>query len=376
MHVGMAAIFQNPDRAQGTSDYSVYQKDMKIALMAEGLGFDSVWGIEHHFTDYTMMPDVVDFLSFIGGACRKVKLGTMVVVLPWNDPMRVAEKMSMLDCMSDGRALFGIGRGLARVEFEGFRLNMGDSRERFVESAEMVLQGLEQGYCEYDGKHIKQPRARIRPEPFKSFRNRTYAAAVSAESSQIMAKLGVGLLVIPQKPWEQHAQELREYNELFKTVHGRAAPNPIVAGWVMCDKDAGRAEELARKYISGYWRSVVQHYEMHSNHFATTKGYEYYSALNQTIDTMGVDGMAEFFMNLQVWGTPEQCYEKLKDIQGRTDACGFTGVFGYSGMSLEQSRSNISLFAKEVMPELKKLGARPAFEVEDDMAPAFLRAVG
>ena len=59
----------------------------------------------------------------------------------------------MLDCMSDGRALFGIGRGLARVEFEGFRLNMGDSRERFVESAEMVLQGLEQGYCEYDGKH-------------------------------------------------------------------------------------------------------------------------------------------------------------------------------------------------------------------------------
>jgi len=92
MHVGMAAIFQNPDHEQGTSDYAVYQKDMKLALMAEGLGFDSVWGIEHHFTDYTMMPDVVDFLSFVGGACRKVKLGTMVVVLPWNDPMRVAEK--------------------------------------------------------------------------------------------------------------------------------------------------------------------------------------------------------------------------------------------------------------------------------------------
>ena len=376
MHVGMASIFQNPDHAGGTSDYSVYQKDMKLALMAEGLGFESVWGIEHHFTDYTMMPDVVDFLSFIGGACRKVKLGTMVVVLPWNDPMRVAEKMSMLDCMSDGRAIFGIGRGLARVEFEGFRVDMNTSRERFVESAEMVLQGLEQGFCEYDGKHIKQPRARIRPEPFKSFKNRTYAAAVSAESSQIMAKLGIGILVIPQKPWEQHAQELKDYNELFLQMHGHAAPRPYIAGWVMCDKDAGKAEEMARQYIAGYWRSVVQHYEMESNHFATTKGYEYYSTLNQTIDTIGVDGMADFFMNLQVWGTPEQCFERMKDIHARTDACGFTGIFGYAGMSLEHSRANMTLFAKDVMPELKQLGARPAFDVEDAHAPAFLRAVG
>jgi alkanesulfonate monooxygenase SsuD/methylene tetrahydromethanopterin reductase-like flavin-dependent oxidoreductase (luciferase family) len=376
MHVGMAAIFQNPDREAGHSDYSVYQKDMKLALMAESQGFDSVWGIEHHFTDYTMMPDVVDFLSFVGGACRKVKLGTMVVVLPWNDPMRVAEKMSMLDCMSDGRALFGIGRGLARVEFEGFRLNMGDSRERFVESAEMILQGLEQGYCEYDGKHIKQPRARIRPEPFKSFRNRTYAAAVSAESSQIMAKLGIGILVIPQKPWEVHAQELKDYNDLFMQMHGVAAPRPLVAGWVMCDKDGAKAEALARQYISGYWRSVVKHYEMHSDHFSSTKGYEYYSRLNETIEQMGIDGMAEFFMNLQVWGTPEQCFEKIADIHSRTDCCGFNGIFSYAGMPLELGRSNQSLFAREVLPELKKLGARPAFDIEEDKVPAFLRAVG
>lgn len=376
MHVGLAAIFQNPDRSGGQSDYSVYQKDMKLALMAEAQGFESVWGIEHHFTDYTMMPDVVDFLSFIGGACRKVKLGTMVVVLPWNDPMRVAEKMSMLDCMSDGRAIFGIGRGLARVEFEGFRVNMGDSRERFVESAEMVLQGLEQGYCEYDGKHIKQPKARIRPEPFKSFRNRTYAAAVSAESSQIMAKLGIGILVIPQKPWEVHAQELKDYNELFMQIHGRAAPNPYVAGWVMCDKDAGRAEELAREYIVGYWRSVVKHYEMNSNHFESTKGYEYYTNLNKALEEMGIDGMAQFFMDLQVWGTPEMCLEKIKDIQARTNACGFTGIFSYAGMPLELGRANQSLFAKEVLPELKKIGPRPAFDLEADTAPAFLRAVG
>ena len=376
MHVGLTTIFQNPDRDGGHSDYAVYQKDLKLALMAEGQGFDSVWGIEHHFTDYTMMPDVVDFLSYVGGACRKVKLGTMVVVLPWNDPMRVAEKMSMLDCMTDGRAILGIGRGLGRVEFEGFRQDMGESRERFMESADMVLNGLENGFCEYNGKHIKQPKARIRPEPFKSFRNRTYAAAVSAESSQIMANLGIGLLVIPQKPWEVHAQELAEYNTLFQQMHGRPAPNPLCAGWVMCDSDAGRAEELAHKYIVGYWRSVVKHYEMNSTHFATTKGYEYYTNLNATLEAMGIDGMAKFFTDLQVWGTPEQCYEKVKDIQARTNCAGFNGIFSYAGMPLEIGRANQSLFAKEVLPEIKKLGPSPAFDLEDDKAPAFLRAVG
>ena len=144
----------------------------------------------------------------------------MVIVLPWNDPVRVAEKLSMLDCMTDGRVIAGIGRGLGRIEFEGFKVPMEESRERFVESAETILQGLEQGYCEYNGKYIKQPKARIRPEPFKSFKNRTYAAAISPESSAIMAKLGVGILVIPQKPWDEHAKELSDYNSLFLETHG------------------------------------------------------------------------------------------------------------------------------------------------------------
>lgn len=373
MHVGMASIFQNPNNANGVTDYSIYQQDLALALSAEGLGFDSVWGVEHHFTDYTMTPDVVQFLSYVGGACRKIKLGTMVIVLPWNDPMRVAEKVSMLDCMSDGRLILGIGRGLGRVEFEGFRVPMGESRERFVESAEMILEGLEQGYCEYDGKFIQQPKARIRPEPFRSFRNRTYAAAISPESSRIMARLGIGILVIPQKPWEEHAKELAEYNELFQKEQGCAAPRPYIGGWVVCDKDPHKAEAMAREYIGGYWNSVVKHYEMQSDHFEQTKGYEYYKRLTETIENEGVDAMSEFFMSLQVWGTPEQCYEKIKDIHSRTDCCGFTGVFSYAGMSAETANANMQLFAAEVLPELKKLGHDPVFDQEVDGPPAFMQ---
>src|SRR6266576_6813672 len=194
MHVGLATVFQNPQKHR--SDYDVYRNELRLADQAEPLGFESIWGVEHHFTDYTMCPDVLQFLSYMAGRTRHAQLGSMVVVLPWHDPMRVAEEVSMLDNLSGGRLILGLGRGAGKVEFDGFRLSMDESRARFVESAEMLLHGLETGYCEYKGQFVHQPRAAIRPAPFKSFRGRAYAAAVSPESVHIMAELGVGILII------------------------------------------------------------------------------------------------------------------------------------------------------------------------------------
>lgn len=82
--------------------------------------------------------------------------------------------------------------------------------------------------------------------------------------------------------------------------------------------------------------------------------------------------MAEFFMDLQVWGTPEQCYEKIKDIHDRTDCCGFTGLFSYAGMAADLAQQNMNVFAREVMPELKQLGSSPLFDMEVDGPPAFV----
>src|SRR6266849_4216640 len=135
MQVGMAAVFQNPFDAR--ADREVYQSDLRLADLAEPLGFDSIWGVEHHFTDYTMSPDVLQFLTYMAGRTRAIRLGSMVVVLPWHDPIRVAEQVSILDHVSRGRLIFGIGRGLGRIEFGGFRVDMNESRERFVEYARM-----------------------------------------------------------------------------------------------------------------------------------------------------------------------------------------------------------------------------------------------
>jgi alkanesulfonate monooxygenase SsuD/methylene tetrahydromethanopterin reductase-like flavin-dependent oxidoreductase (luciferase family) len=356
----MAAVFQNPDRRQ--SDVEVYRQDLRLADLAEPLGFQSIWGVEHHFTDYTMCPDVLQFLTYMAGRTERAQLGSMVVVLPWHDPMRVAEEVSMLDAISDGRLILGLGRGAGKVEFDGFRMPMEESRQRFVESAEMLLTGLERGWCEYRGTYVKQPRADIRPAPARSFRGRTYAAAVSPESAPIMAKLGVGMLIIPQKPWKDVATELDAYRATYREVNGAEAPPPIAAGWTFCDEDADRARELAHRYIGGYFESVLKHYNFAGDHLAKTKGYEYYGKMADKIQTYGRATVTDYFVDLQVWGTPEQCHARIADIHRRVGNSHFIGVFSYAGMPPEEAERNMRLFAREVMPEVRKIdvGVRAA----------------
>jgi len=354
MHVGLAAIFQNPGKTR--ADVEVYRQDLRLADLAEPLGFESVWGVEHHFTDYTMCPDVLQFLAYMAGRTERIQLGSMVVVLPWHDPLRVAEEVSMLDNLSGGRLILGLGRGAGKVEFDGFRQSMDDSRARFVESAQMLLRGLETGYCEHDGAFVKQPRVAVRPAPFKSFRGRTYAAAVSPESARIMAELGVGVLIIPQKPWPEVAKELADYREIYRHVNQTDAPPPISAGWTFCDESEERARELAARYIGGYFHTVLDHYRFADDHLARTKGYEYYGKMTDKIHTYGQDKIIDFFVNLQVWGTPEQCYEKILDIHRRTANTHYVGVFSYGGMPVDEAERSLRLFARQVMPELQRLG--------------------
>jgi alkanesulfonate monooxygenase SsuD/methylene tetrahydromethanopterin reductase-like flavin-dependent oxidoreductase (luciferase family) len=355
MHVGLAAVFQNPGKSR--TDREVYANELRLADLAEPLGFESIWGVEHHFTDYTMCPDVLQFLTYMAGRTTRAQLGSMVVVLPWHDPMRVAEEVAMLDNISGGRLILGLGRGAGKVEFDGFRLSMDESRQRFVESAETLLGGLETGYCEYSGTFVRQPRAAIRPAPFKSFRGRTYAAAVSPESLPVMAKLGVGILIIPQKPWKEVARELETYRSIFRQVNGADAPPPVSAGWTFCDESAERAEEMARRYIGGYYQTVLDHYQFQGDHLARTKGYEYYGKMAEKIAQYGTDTVVDYFMNLQVWGTPAQCYDKILDIHARTGNRHYVGVFSYAGMPYADAERNMRLFAREVMPALQKLSA-------------------
>ena len=238
MHTGYTAVFQNP--FNGLPDEEVYAEELRLCDLAVELGFKSLWTVEHHFDDYTMCPEPVQFLSYMAGKHPDVLLGTGVIVLPWHDPLRITEDIALLDTMSNGRMILGIGRGLARIEYEGFRVDMNTSRERLVSYAGLVMDALESGKMEYDNEFGSQPLREIRPRPQHSFKGRAYAAAVSPESMPLMAQLGYGVLVIPQKPWTVVQQDLAEYNRVFEEVNGEPGPPPFCGGSVFVDESADR----------------------------------------------------------------------------------------------------------------------------------------
>ena len=352
MRVGMTCIFEGHE---GASDEQVWLNELRLADLAEPLGFDMLWSVEHHFTSYTMVPDVLQFLTYMAGRTERITLGSGVVILPWHDPIRVAEQVAVLDIVCGGRFVFGMGRGLGRVEFEAFGIPMDEARPRFVEAAKIILTALETGVIEFDGEFYKIPRRDLRPRPTRPFRDRLYAAAVSPQSVRIMADVGAGILINPQKDWMEVADDLAAYRKTFKEIQGTEAPAPIVTGWVFCDKDPVKARDLAHEYIGRYYEYVLEHYELGGQHFDTTKGYEYYQRLSKGINEYGSDKVISNFIELQVWGTPEECYEKILDIRSKVGNDGFNGVFNYGGMPIETAERNLRLFAAEVMPRLKEL---------------------
>jgi alkanesulfonate monooxygenase SsuD/methylene tetrahydromethanopterin reductase-like flavin-dependent oxidoreductase (luciferase family) len=112
----------------GCSDAQVWDEELRLARLAADLGFDCLWSAEHHFNDYSFVPDNIQLMSYLTAVCPNIDLGTAAVILLWHDPLRVAEQASVLDYLSKGRFRFGMGRGLARREFAAFRLSMDASR--------------------------------------------------------------------------------------------------------------------------------------------------------------------------------------------------------------------------------------------------------
>jgi alkanesulfonate monooxygenase SsuD/methylene tetrahydromethanopterin reductase-like flavin-dependent oxidoreductase (luciferase family) len=369
VEVGLGLLFQNLDGAY--TDAEVYKHELKMAAQAEEFGFDSVWTPEHHFTGYIMTPNVPQFLSWVAAKTKRIKLGTTVTVLPWQDPVRTAEAFILLDHLSEGRAILGIGRGLGKVEFDGFGVNMSESRQRFQEYAEAVLTALETGTMEYDGTYLKQSRVELRPRPYKSFRGRVYASAISPESVALMANLDVGIMIIAQKPWDKVAEDLEGYRTNFLRLNKRPATRPIFSVFVGVSEDPAEAQDIRAKYLQAYARSSSDHYEFGNTAFATIEGYEYYGALARNIERNGINKFNGFLADLQVWGTPDEVTAKLQAMIDRFGIGGFVVYLQFGGMPYEVGQKNFELFAHKVLPRLHAIDVK----LSDPMPPAELASV-
>jgi alkanesulfonate monooxygenase SsuD/methylene tetrahydromethanopterin reductase-like flavin-dependent oxidoreductase (luciferase family) len=358
MHVGFATGFQHQSGPE-LNDAQFIKEDLDMALLAESLGFESIWVTEHHFTNYSISPSPLQTLAYLAGKVKKAYLGTQVVILPWNDPVRVAEQALWLDSITNGRVLLGFGRGLGKMEYDGFRVDINQTRELFYEYSELIMSALETGVIE-GGKITKQPRRELRPHPVRSFKGRVFGSAGSPQSVRAVAELGMGVLIINPEPRPTLGVDFETYQKIWAEKQpGQALPRPLISGTIFVDESGDRAREMSLKYHRANFRAAVANYGMSDADFGTHKGNEFYRSMQIAPDK--IDEVAAHMGNIMPAGTPQEVLAQLEHFNKEIGLQGFFPHFHFGGMPRAEAVRNLRLFAKTCLAEVQSWPCESSF---------------
>jgi len=352
MHVGLATGFAH-QRGNAYPDAQFIREELDNLVLAEELGFDSVWITEHHFSDYSLSNDPLQLLTYIAGRTKRVKLGTQCIIVPWHNPARLAEKIVNLDIMSGGRAILGFGGGLAPHEFRGLGIDQNKSRALYTDILDVLIPALETGILEGEGAYGVQPRVELRPRPIKSFAGRKFCGSLSGASMRSAAKHGFGnmVLMLPQRGKEAPPDM---YLEVWREVHGPDSrpPAPMLSGNYYIDESAEYAEVQGRKYLAHTMRAAIRNYSLDKpGLFEGIAGYENYEKM--TLQPEQIDPYVENFSQSAVTGTPQMILDRMWELKEIYQPQGFFPHVHFGGMPQEEALKNIHLFAQKVLPELK-----------------------
>ena len=346
-----------PDRP-ATSDRAIFREEVELAKLADELRFDSVWTIEHHFTPYTMVTNPLQLLTYLAGVTTHVDLGTMVIVLPWHNPVRVAEDIVMLDALlGDRKLIAGVGRGLGRREYGGLGIDQNEARGRFDEAVGIVHELLATGRCTFHGEHFDVNDARLRPQPDGDLSSVLHCAAGTPETMAVIAKRDIKPLIVPTTNLDLALDGARRYMQM-RVDNGFEPVDTKLALWIYVAETEAEARAGAEKYMVEYGDSALRHYELLGTHLAGLKGYEGYAARSEVLrkDPTTFTGV---FVAQHPWGTPEMVIEKLSNLAEQFGTSEIMCVFRYGGMGADEAERNMRLFADKVLPHVRQLHPRP-----------------
>ena len=193
----------------------------------------------------------------------------------------------------------------------------------------------------------------IRPRPRAGIRDRLYCVGMSPESVDQAALLGARLMTFTQGPWEIYADgPLKQWQALYGEHHG-APPPPLTGDLMYCHPDVKVAEERGIDAMSEYFLTIVKHYEIMSDHFKTTKGYDAYASAAEAFKAVGLETAARTYCSVNCWGDPERTIEQLR---WRRDLIGdfeLNLIAYYGSMTRDEALTSLELFAREVLPEVQ-----------------------
>ena len=183
-------------RSAGLGDSHGYQGFIDYVREADRLGFHSLFMVEHHFTGQGQVSASMTLLAYLAARTRRIRLGTAVVVLPWHNPVLVAEQAATLDLLSGGRFDFGIGKGYRQAEFDGFCMPIDEATERFDEAMQVIRRAWTcGGRFSHHGRHWHFENITVEPEPLQRPHPPLWLAAGSEASIRRAAREGYNLLL-------------------------------------------------------------------------------------------------------------------------------------------------------------------------------------
>jgi alkanesulfonate monooxygenase SsuD/methylene tetrahydromethanopterin reductase-like flavin-dependent oxidoreductase (luciferase family) len=342
--------FRNPP-ATGLTFPQFYRRTLDQIVLAEQLGYDHVWITEHHFVDDGYMPSPLVVSGAIAALTERIMIGQDVMLLPFVNPVRLAEDLAVLDNLSNGRIMLGAGMGYVPSEFAGMGVPRAERRARMDDTLEILRRAWTHEEFDYEGEVYQVEKVRVRPRPVQPGGPPLWVAAMSEAGARRAARFGANLL-----PQGDRAAVLDPWIDAVKGAGGDERRVGIVRHFVVSDDpEAARASSNG----AGIARLAAGDPAPHES----VKVYEQWFAevpkgdrmLSQLVEGDAADRLIpqDAFI-----GDASACVAEIERMHAEFGITDIMLSGAASGPTTAAVDANLARFANEVIARIKRPGVR------------------
>jgi natural product biosynthesis luciferase-like monooxygenase protein len=320
---------------------------------AEQLGFDSVWLAEHHFHPFGGLFSATPVIgAAIAQRTSNIRIGTAVILLPYHNPIRVAEDYATLDCLSQGRLEFGIGHGFVKWEALTFGIPLEELRDRFRENLEVVLKAWSEPILHHKGRFYEYHGVEVWPRPLQQPHPTVWmAATTSVESFELSGRHGFHMMLIP---FLHEVEELRPKVEAYLSARRAAGHNPSTARVLAVyhayvGDSSGEARAAAAQGLAEYNAAAIQAHSLTPG-MADPESYRSHERHRSQMRQLTFEDMVA--RSRVLVGSAEEVQEQVEYVRERLYLTDVAGNFAMGGITDAQARASMRRFMEQVAPKV------------------------
>ena len=330
--------------ASGFTERQRYEDLIKQIELGDVLGFDTAWLGELHFSrSFSILADPLMVLAAAAQRTTRIRLGTAVTLLPLHNPVKIAEEAATADILSGGRLEFGVGRGTAPIHYGGYDIVQEESRDRFDEALDFILQAWTHESFSYQGKYFRARDLTVIPRPVQQPHPPVRVAANSPDTFPMAARRRLPIFATPLiNPPDKLKAGLEVYRDGLAGARGDTA----LAFPVHVAASRALARQECEPSLMRFFREAGERLRPLGD--ADIKTFEAFRQVLARIEKIKFDDVDR---EMAVFGDPAYCVERVKALQREYGMDEFICYFNQGGlMDHVAVRQSMTLFAKEVLP--------------------------